>query len=53
MGRPPFIVGPSSRSFARVPLPHLLDLLQDLNEVVALRVLQRRERDVGLKFLQR
>ena len=46
------IVGLSSRSFARVPLPHLLDLFQDLNEVVARRVLQRRELNVGLEFLQ-
>ena len=45
-------MGLSSRSFARVPLPHLLDLFQDLNEVVARRVLQRRELNVGLEFLQ-
>ena len=32
--------------------PHLLDLFQDLNEVVVRRVLQRRELNVGLEFLQ-
>ena len=50
--RLPSIVGLSSRSFARVPLPHLLDLFQDLNEVVGRRVLQRRELNAGLEFLQ-
>jgi hypothetical protein len=33
-------------SFARVLLRHFLDLRHDLNEVVGLRVLQRRERYV-------
>ena len=46
--RLPSIVGLSSRSFARLPLPHLLDLFHGLNEVVARRVLQRRELNVGL-----
>ena len=36
----------------RVFVAHLLDLLQDLNEVVGLRSLQRRELNEGLELLQ-
>src|SRR6266853_2041718 len=43
---------PSPRSFARVTVTLLLDLVQDLTEVVARRILHRRERHVGLELLQ-
>src|SRR5882762_9039741 len=43
---------PAPRSFARVTVTVLLDLLQDLIEVVARRILHGRERLVGLELLQ-
>jgi hypothetical protein len=49
----------SAVTFARRPLfarvtarLHFLDLLHDLIEIVARRILQRREVDVGLEFLE-
>ena len=43
---------PACRSFAHTLCPHLLNLLQHLGEVVARRILQRREFDVGRELLQ-
>src|SRR6185295_3026185 len=43
---------PVARSFARVTVPLLLDLLNDLREIVARRILHRRERHVGLELLE-